>query len=125
MPSKSTVEQFLARVESGATVEAIQKFYAPDASIQENLHAPRRGREALVQHERQALAGLRSLKAEAVRPYLMDGDVVVIRWVFVLESKDGSTTRLEELAYQRWQGEKIAQEQFFYDPGQCKTVERA
>ena len=26
--------------------------------------------------------------------------------------------RIEELAYQRWDGEKIAQEQFFYDPKQ-------
>jgi hypothetical protein len=25
---------------------------------------------------------------------------------------------LEELAYQRWQGDRIAQEQFFYDPAQ-------
>jgi hypothetical protein len=25
---------------------------------------------------------------------------------------------MEELAYQRWDGERIAQEQFFYDPAQ-------
>ena len=27
-------------------------------------------------------------------------------------------SRMEELAYQRWDGERIAQEQFFYDPAQ-------
>jgi hypothetical protein len=26
--------------------------------------------------------------------------------------------RMEELAYQRWDGERIAQETFFYDPAQ-------
>ena len=25
---------------------------------------------------------------------------------------------MEELAYQRWEGERIAEEQFFYDPAQ-------
>jgi hypothetical protein len=28
--------------------------------------------------------------------------------------------RFEELAYQRWEGEQIVQEQFFYDPVQFK-----
>lgn len=28
---------------------------------------------------------------------------------------------LEELAYQRWDGERIAQETFFYDPAQLKA----
>jgi hypothetical protein len=27
-------------------------------------------------------------------------------------------TRIEELAYQRWEGERIAEETFFYDPAQ-------
>ena len=31
---------------------------------------------------------------------------------------DGTVTHMEELAYQRWEGERIAEEQFFYDPAQ-------
>jgi hypothetical protein len=27
---------------------------------------------------------------------------------------------MEELAYQRWVGERIAEEQFFYDPAQLR-----
>jgi hypothetical protein len=27
-------------------------------------------------------------------------------------------TRIEELAYQHWEGRRIAEETFFYDPGQ-------
>jgi hypothetical protein len=27
-------------------------------------------------------------------------------------------THMEELAYQRWEGERIAEETFFYDPAQ-------
>ena len=45
-------------------------------------------------------------------------DRVVIRWIFEFDWLDGSATRMEELAYQRWEGDRIAEEQFFYDPAQ-------
>jgi len=48
----------------------------------------------------------------------VNGDHVVIRWIFEFAWKDGSVGRIEELAYQRWHGERVAQEQFFYDPKQ-------
>ena len=38
--------------------------------------------------------------------------------MIVHSDADGRATRLEELADQRWEGEKIAEEQFFYDPAQ-------
>jgi hypothetical protein len=34
------------------------------------------------------------------------------------EWKDGTTTHIEELTYQRWEEERIAEETFFYDPAQ-------
>jgi hypothetical protein len=33
---------------------------------------------------------------------------------------EGGAMRIEELAHQRWQGEKIAEERFYYDPSQMK-----
>ena len=52
----------------------------------------------------------------------VEGDHVVIRWRFRFEWLDGSETRLEELAWQRWEGERIAEEIFFYDPAQLAPV---
>ena len=48
MPSRERVEALIARVEAGKYVEAIGEFYAEDASMQENLQPPRKGRDALV-----------------------------------------------------------------------------
>lgn len=31
---------------------------------------------------------------------------------------------MEELAYQRWEGEQIVEEQFFYDPAQMVAKEK-
>ena len=38
--------------------------------------------------------------------------------LFHFNSHDGSSTPLEELAYQRWEGGRIARQSFFYDPAQ-------
>jgi hypothetical protein len=118
MPTPATLERFIARVESNAHVEAIQEFYTEGASMQENMAPPRVGRDTLVAHEAAALARAKSVRSTCVRPVFTNGDRVVIRWIFEFTWKDDSVGRIEELAYQRWEGDKIAQEQFFYDPKQ-------
>jgi hypothetical protein len=118
MPSSQTLEAFIARVESNAHVEAIEQFYTEDASMQENNAPPRVGRENLMAREAATLARASSVKSTCVRPVFVNGDHVVIRWIFEFAWKDGTIGRLEELAYQRWEGEKICEEQFFYDPKQ-------
>ena len=118
MPTAETLERFIARVEQNAHVEAVEEFYTEDASMQENQSVPRIGRDAHAENERKVLARTKSLTSKCVRPVFVNGDKVVIRWIFQFEWCDGTTTRMEELAYQRWEGERIAEETFFYDPAQ-------
>jgi ketosteroid isomerase-like protein len=118
MPHLDTIERFIARVEQNAHAEACEEFYTEDASMQENQSPPRVGRQAHVANERKVLARARSVRSQCVRPVFVSGDKVVIRWIFDFEWLDGTVTHMEELAYQRWDGERIAQETFFYDPAQ-------
>lgn len=118
MPTAETLERFIARVEQNAHVEAVEEFYTADSSMQENQSAPRVGREAHVANERRVLGRARRVQSTCVRPVFVNGDRVVIRWIFEFEWLDGTVTCMEELAYQRWEGERIAEETFFYDPAQ-------
>lgn len=118
MPSRDALERFIARVEENAHTEAIAEFYTEDASMQENQSPPRTGRDALVERERGVLARAKSVTSTCIRPVFVEGDLVVIRWIFRFEWHDGTVTEMEELAYQRWEGDRIAQETFFYDPAQ-------
>ena len=120
MPSAETLRRFIARVEENAHAEAIEEFYTANASMRENQGAPRVGRDALVAHERKVLARARSVTSQCVQPVFVNGDRVVIRWIFQFEWLDGKSTRMEELACQRWEGERIAEEVFFYDPAQLR-----
>jgi hypothetical protein len=118
MPSLKTLERFIFRVEQNAHAEAAEEFYMPNASIQENQSAPRIGREGQIQRERAILNKVRTLNSVCIRPIFVNGDRVVVRWRFRFQWLDGTVTEMEELAYQRWEGEFIAEETFFYDPAQ-------
>jgi ketosteroid isomerase-like protein len=118
MPTSETLERFIARVEENAHAEAVEEFYTADASMQENQAPPRVGRDAHVANERKVFFRTKTLSSKCVRPAFLNGDRVVIRWIFHFESRDGTITHMEEIAYQRWEGERIAEETFFYDPAQ-------
>lgn len=120
MPTLQTVEQFVQLVEAGQGVAALDEFYAENASVQENQSAPRIGKQALLAHETAAQASVSNMTARCVRPILIEGDTVVLRWTFDYVDGRGQSVQFEELAYQRWAGERIREEQFFYDPAQFK-----
>lgn len=118
MPTKERLAAFVATVERNEHVEAIERFYAPDASMQENNAPPRVGRDALVEHEAAALARLSKMDTQPAILVLHDGDNVVIQWIFLMTSKDGVTLKFEELTHQVWDGDFIVRERFFYDSRQ-------
>jgi ketosteroid isomerase-like protein len=120
MPDTARVRAFIALVEGGQYVKAIEDFYHADASMQENTVPPRMGRDALVAHEQKVLAGLKAMKTRRVDRFLVDGDHVVINWVFEMTGPDGTVRVLDELALQSWDGDRIRRERFYYDPAQLR-----
>ena len=120
MPSRERVAALVAMVEEGKYVEAIREFYAEDASMQENNEPPRTGRDRLIDHEWRMLSAHRGARTLPGSSFLLDGDTTVVRWVFEFTRLDGTSFRMEELALQRWRGDRIVEERFFYDPGQLQ-----
>lgn len=118
MPDRATLEAFIAAVESNDHVGAIRDFYTEDATMQENLAEPRRGRQLLMDHEAAVLKRVAAVRSRCVRPVLVEGDTVVIHWVFEFDLPDGKQRRIEELAHQTWSGNRIRSERFYYDPAQ-------
>jgi ketosteroid isomerase-like protein len=121
MPSRQRVAAFVAMVVGGDHVQAIADYYHAEASMRENLQPPRRGRAALMAHEAKVLQRMK-MHTHPDPIFLVDGDHVVINWVFDATAKDGITRRLNELALQRWEGDRIAEERFVYDTATAWTV---
>ena len=122
MPSRQAVEALAAAIEAGRYVEAIQEFYVEDASMRENLGEPRVGRAVLAAGEQAVMARYQTIIAERIGPAIVDGDHVASRWRFSFTARSGAQLALEEVAWQRWEGDKVAEETFFYDPAQMAAV---
>lgn len=118
MPSPARVNAFVAAVRDGRYVEAIEDYYAETATMQDNLQPERGGRDVLVAHEKAVLQRLKTMETREVGPVLIDGDHVVVNWVFEMTTPDGTVRRMDELALQTWRGDRIVAERFYYDPGQ-------
>jgi hypothetical protein len=119
MPSRQSVDAFIAHVMSEDHVGAISGWYHEDAWMQENQAPPREGgRAALMAQEAATLARVDGVKTELIGGPLLEGDHVAIRWRFTFQLKGGTQMTMEEVAWQTWRGEKIAEETFFYDPAQ-------
>jgi hypothetical protein len=121
MPSRETVEAFIASVVGGDHVRAIADYYHENASMQENLQTPRQGRAHLMAHEAKVLERTK-MHTHPNPLFLVDGDHVVINWIFDATAKGGITRRLNEPALQRWDGDRIAVKRFVYDTGSAWTV---
>ena len=93
MPTRDTLERFIAQVEANAHIEAVEAFYTEDATMQENGEPPRFGRDAHIANERKVMAQVKALKSKCVRPLFTEGDRVVIRWIFHFEWIDGTVKK--------------------------------
>jgi hypothetical protein len=120
MPSRECVDAFVAMVLAGRHDQAILDFYHPDASMQENQDPPRVGRERLVSEERATMTRFAAIGTELLEAPLIDGERVAVRWRFTFTPASGAPMAMEEVALQRWAGDRIAEERFFYDPRQLR-----
>ena len=107
----------IAMAEQGKFLEAIQEFYAEDATMQENNQPPRVGLVALLENERRVLTSLKEIRVNRADSFVVDGDRAAINWVYHFIDVEGRELRRDEIAYQVWQNGKIVRERFYYAGG--------
>jgi hypothetical protein len=124
MPTRERVKELVAMVEQRKYVDAILRFYAKEATVQENLEPPRAGIAALIAAEERKLAWFKEVRTLPRTLFVVEADRAAINWVFEFTAHDGRSYRQDEVAWQRWVGDKIVEERFYFDPGQQIFIER-
>ena len=115
MSTRERVHELVGYVQAGRIPEAIERFYADDATMQENRQPPTVGKAANLARERAFGDSIARWHEAAARSIAVDGDRVSIEWVFEYTTREGQRIRMEEIAQQTWRDGKIAHERFFYD----------
>ncbi len=118
MPTPERLNALIAAVKSGDYAGAIRDFYHEDAKMHENQKPPRVGRNALVANEEKAMAKTKSIRAVKLEAFHGGGDDVAIHSIYEIVEADDRKWTLDEMSIQRWRGDRIAEEFFFYDPSQ-------
>ena len=115
MSTRERVQELVGYVQAGRIPEAIERFYADGATMQENRQPPTVGKAANLARERAFGDSVELWHEVTARSIAVDGDQALIEWGFEYTTREGQRIRMEEIAQQTWRDGKIVRERFFYD----------
>jgi ketosteroid isomerase-like protein len=114
MSIKPQVLDLIRLVENGQMLEAVNRYYAENVAMQENVSAPTVGFTENYAREQAFYGSLTTLKFNLVS-VVVEGDRAAINWVFDYTTADGTPYRMDEIAIQTWRDGKIVHERYIYD----------
>ena len=101
-------------IRTGRALDGLERFYADDVVMQENLAAPTVGKAANRERERRFYGSVGRVNELRLHAAGASGDVTFSEWTFDLTLKDGSSVRLDEVAVRRWRDGQVVHERFYY-----------
>ena len=102
---------------SGQLLDAFEKYYHDEVVMHEATGDIREGKEVCRTYENKFVESIQEIHGggvDAVASNEEDGVTVVESWMDVT-FKDGNRVKLEQVAVQRWEGEHIIHERFYYN----------
>jgi len=99
---------------SGRALEGLDKHYAEDAVMQENLDPPTVGKEANRRRETAFIESVARVREVTLHSSATNGSVSFSEWTLDLDLKDGSRLKLRQVATRRWRDGRIIHERFYY-----------
>ncbi|MET0389088.1 MAG: nuclear transport factor 2 family protein [Polyangiales bacterium] len=115
MPSLAELEQQLNRMLlDGHNDAAIERFYADDATLQENNEPPTVGKAAILARERGFVENVAESKPTVLHSFAVGDGVTFSEWTYDMTFKDGTRFVLHEIARRHWQDGKVVRERFYY-----------
>jgi len=111
------VREFAELLSKGRSLDAMERFYAPEVSVFENRELARAGKAKCLQYERDALASQPDAPRFKLSKLAVNENTgyAFLEYVVRFRSADGRPMRLEEVAVQTWENGQIVQERFYYE----------
>ncbi|MBK7403156.1 MAG: nuclear transport factor 2 family protein [Phycisphaerales bacterium] len=121
MTFRNEVDNLLEHIKTGKILEAMDRFYADDLTMQENRQPPTKGKSANIEREKQFLAQVKEWKSTEILAVATEGSlddgVSFVEYAFEFINTAGQPVRYEQASVQRWNRGRIVSERFYYDTG--------
>ena len=101
----------------GKMLEAFEKYYHKDVVMVEATGESRKGKDANRKFEIEFMGMIKEFHGSGVQAITSnekDGITMVESWMDVTY-KDGNRDKMEEVAVQKWKGDQIIHERFYYN----------
>ena len=113
-------QELQAMIGQGKSMEALDQFYHDEVVVIDGTEEPRNGKEAQRTAVQQWMEMVKEIHGGGVGAITADeenGITTAESWIEI-SMKDGNRVKMEEVAVQKWQGDKIIHERFYYSlPG--------
>jgi ketosteroid isomerase-like protein len=115
--AKELDQQLNQQILSGDVMGAFEKFYADDVVMQENVDAPRTGKDINRKAEQDFFDSLEQFHSAKLLGSAVNGDVSYSEWEYDMTFKGGKRVQLTQVAARRWKNGKVVHERFYYNKG--------
>ena len=115
-PLSDCVAELTELILQNRTLEAMERFYADDVTMQENEKSPRVGKIVCLEYERHLLAHVIDMKAMLLNQAInQQTGVVFSEWYMEATYSSGKQFLLTEISVQQWRNGQIVREKFYYN----------
>ncbi|MEJ2594833.1 MAG: nuclear transport factor 2 family protein [bacterium] len=115
------VQKMYDMLRQGQMMDAFEKFYHEEVIMEEATGEIRKGKAANREFQLNWLASVETIHGGGTHSVTSNeetGHTAVESWMDIT-FKDGNRMKMEEVAIQKWEGDKIVRERFYYNiPGQ-------
>ncbi|MCB9233345.1 MAG: nuclear transport factor 2 family protein [Bacteroidia bacterium] len=117
MSYRDKIQDIYQKIDQGQMMEAFEQYYAPNVVMIEASGQVREGKDANREFEKQFIGMVKEIHGGGA-PYITAdeaaGVTMVETWMDVT-FQDGNRVKMEQIARQKWEGDQIVEERFYYN----------
>ena len=110
----SSINDLNKMVLEGKAIEAFDKYYAENCSMQENDQSPTVGKDANRKREEDFFGSITEFRGAEVLNVAAGDNVTMVEWKFDYTHKEWGERNYKQIAVQNWQDGQIIHEQYYY-----------
>ncbi|HEY4656377.1 MAG TPA: nuclear transport factor 2 family protein [Cyclobacteriaceae bacterium] len=111
---KQNITMLNSMILQGRVMEAFDRFYHEDVTMQENDAPPMVGKAANRKREEEFHSSIVDFRREEVLDIAIGENVTMVEWAYDYTHKDWGNKKYTQVSVQHWADGKIIREQFFY-----------
>ncbi len=110
----SSINDLNKMVLEGKAMEAFEKYYAENCSMQENNQEPTVGKMANRKREEEFFSKITEFRGAKVLNVVAGDDVTMVEWNFDYTHADWGDRNYNQVAVQTWKNGQIVNEKYYY-----------